>query len=171
MKNARILSRLIWYHVPPTLTPYTAEDKALDKTARRSAQEADRVMMEKNMALDLIEGYVCLLGVAKALRLAARFAVALKHHLRGESQILLSFTIDTGLGEPTMYHEDLYHLLTPMHDVGLFSSRRTIPDLHTISIDTPSNVQLWPQQWLYSPRKLTLLALRHQREPHRNRHN
>ncbi|KAJ7062897.1 UPF0187-domain-containing protein [Mycena amicta] len=76
IRNARTMGRLIWYHVPPRLTPGPGE---------RSAQEHGKVMAEKRMALDLIEAY----------------AVALKHHLRGEVGI---------------YYEDLYDLVRPLHD-------------------------------------------------------
>ncbi|KAJ7744760.1 Bestrophin, RFP-TM, chloride channel-domain-containing protein [Mycena maculata] len=60
IRNARTMGRLIWYHVPPKLTP--------GPLAGRSPQELGKVMAEKRMALDLIEA----------------FAAALKHHLRGE---------------------------------------------------------------------------------------
>ncbi|KAF7318124.1 hypothetical protein HMN09_00320400 [Mycena chlorophos] len=76
IRNARTMGRLIWYHVPPKLTPGPGE---------RSAHEYAKVMAEKRMALDLLEA----------------FAVALKHHLRGELGI---------------YYEDLYHLVRPLHD-------------------------------------------------------
>ncbi|KAF7301067.1 hypothetical protein MIND_00670600 [Mycena indigotica] len=59
IRNSRTMGRLIWYHIPPRLTPGPGE---------RSAHEYAKVMAEKRMALDLIEAY----------------AVSLKHHLRGE---------------------------------------------------------------------------------------
>ncbi|KAF7354224.1 hypothetical protein MVEN_01110200 [Mycena venus] len=77
IRNARTMGRLIWYHVPPRLTPGT--------NANRPPQEMAKVMAEKRMALDLVEA----------------FAVALKHHLRGELGI---------------YYVDLYDLVRPLHD-------------------------------------------------------
>ncbi|KAJ6537393.1 Bestrophin, RFP-TM, chloride channel-domain-containing protein [Mycena vulgaris] len=65
IRNARTTSRLIWYHVPLRLSPRTT-DEAIG--ARRPPQEMLKVMAEKRMALDLVEG----------------FAAATKHHLRGE---------------------------------------------------------------------------------------
>jgi len=70
MRNARTLSRLIWFHVPLLLTPKTAEERASGKV-NRPVSEMNKVMAEKRMALDLIEG----------------FAFAVKHHLRGETGI------------------------------------------------------------------------------------
>ncbi|KAJ6563247.1 hypothetical protein B0H10DRAFT_2239507 [Mycena sp. CBHHK59/15] len=81
IRNARTMTRLIWYHVPPRLTPFVAGD-----LSRPSVEEMSKVMAEKRMALDLTEA----------------FAVALKHHLRGELGI---------------YYEDLYNLVKPLHDV------------------------------------------------------
>ncbi|KAJ6496406.1 UPF0187-domain-containing protein [Mycena sanguinolenta] len=60
IRNSRTMGRLIWYHVPPRLTP--------GANPNRSTQEMAKVMAEKSMALDLIEA----------------FAVSLKHHIRGE---------------------------------------------------------------------------------------
>ncbi|KAF7358772.1 hypothetical protein MSAN_01216200 [Mycena sanguinolenta] len=60
IRNARTMGRLIWYHVPPRLTP--------GPNPNRTTQEMAKVMAEKSMALDLIEA----------------FAVSLKHHIRGE---------------------------------------------------------------------------------------
>ncbi|KAF8809755.1 UPF0187-domain-containing protein [Phlegmacium glaucopus] len=103
IKNSRTLGRLIWIHVPPRLTPKSPEEVQTGKSTR-STEELSKVMEEKGMAIDLIEG----------------FAVALKHHLRGELGI---------------YYEDLYHLISPLHDhhharserdvENVFSSRRT----------------------------------------------
>ncbi|KAJ7184889.1 UPF0187-domain-containing protein [Mycena filopes] len=76
IRNARTMGRLIWYHVPPRLTPGPGV---------RGPQELGKVMAEKRMALDLVEA----------------FAVALKHHLRGEVGI---------------YYDDLYDLVRPLHD-------------------------------------------------------
>ncbi|KAJ7737253.1 Bestrophin, RFP-TM, chloride channel-domain-containing protein [Mycena maculata] len=77
IRNARTMGRLIWYHVPARLTPGPTSDG--------SPQELAKVMAEKRMALDLVEA----------------FAVALKHHLRGELGI---------------YFVDLYDLVRPLHD-------------------------------------------------------
>lgn len=68
IQHSRSLGRLIWYHVPPRLTPRTAEEISTG-LMNRTSSELVRVMAEKRMALDLILG----------------FAVALKHHLRGKS--------------------------------------------------------------------------------------
>ncbi|KAJ7873082.1 Bestrophin, RFP-TM, chloride channel-domain-containing protein [Mycena olivaceomarginata] len=84
IKNARSMGRLIWYHVPPRLTPKTAEE-TISGQVIRSPQELSKAMSEKRMALDLVLG----------------FAVALKHHIRGELGI---------------YYDDLYHLVRPLHD-------------------------------------------------------
>ncbi|ESK85641.1 UPF0187-domain-containing protein [Moniliophthora roreri MCA 2997] len=61
IRNARTMGRLIWFHVPPRL-------KAKSENEHPSTEELAKVMAEKRMALDLVEG----------------FAVSLKHHLRGE---------------------------------------------------------------------------------------
>ncbi|KAJ3891729.1 Bestrophin, RFP-TM, chloride channel-domain-containing protein [Lentinula edodes] len=84
IQHSRSLGRLIWYHVPPRLTPRTAEEISTG-LMNRTSSELVRVMAEKRMALDLILG----------------FAVALKHHLRGEVGI---------------YYEDLYSLVRPLHE-------------------------------------------------------
>ncbi|KAK7029857.1 Bestrophin, RFP-TM, chloride channel-domain-containing protein [Favolaschia claudopus] len=84
MKNSRTIGRLIWYHVPPRLTPKTAEETTSGQVIR-TQQELNKVMAEKRMALDLV----------------LAFAVAVKHHIRGELGI---------------YYDDLYHLVRPLHD-------------------------------------------------------
>ncbi|KAG9020719.1 hypothetical protein FRB95_003601, partial [Tulasnella sp. JGI-2019a] len=73
IKNCRGLSRLVWLHIPLKL--------ASDKEA--TLEEMKQVLAEKQVALTLIEA----------------FAVALKHHLRGETSI---------------YYADLYPLLLPL---------------------------------------------------------
>ncbi|KAI0057278.1 UPF0187-domain-containing protein [Artomyces pyxidatus] len=83
MRNARTLTRLIWFHVPLRLTPKTPEET--NNPAPRNVEEIRKIMKEKRAALDLIEG----------------FAVATKHHLRGEMGL---------------YYEDLYKLARPLHD-------------------------------------------------------
>ncbi|KIY71134.1 UPF0187-domain-containing protein [Cylindrobasidium torrendii FP15055 ss-10] len=84
MKNTRAIGRLIWFHVPPVVSSRTPEEVASGQL-NRSKEEMVKVMAEKRMALDLVKG----------------FAVALKHHLRGEDGI---------------YYEDLYHLIRPLHN-------------------------------------------------------
>ncbi|TFK32431.1 Bestrophin, RFP-TM, chloride channel-domain-containing protein [Crucibulum laeve] len=84
IRDSRALGRLIWFHVPPRFSNKTAEEVASGQL-QRSTEELSKAMSEKRMALDLVEG----------------FAVALKHHIRGELGI---------------YYEDLYHLVRPMHD-------------------------------------------------------
>lgn len=64
--NARGISRIIWFHVPPRVSASTAEEIA-EGVTKRSKGEILKVMDEKRMALDLVEGFV----------------VALKHDLRG----------------------------------------------------------------------------------------
>lgn len=66
MQDSRALGRLIWYHVPPRLTPRTAEEISTG-LVNRTSSELLKVMAEKRMALDLVLAY----------------AVAIKHHLRG----------------------------------------------------------------------------------------
>lgn len=66
MKNTRAIGRLIWFHVPPVVSPRTPEEAASGRL-NRPKEEMVKVMAEKRMALDLVKG----------------FAVALKHHLRG----------------------------------------------------------------------------------------
>ncbi|THU85404.1 hypothetical protein K435DRAFT_869300 [Dendrothele bispora CBS 962.96] len=65
-------------------TTWSDEEEASGQMMRSTA-ELVKVMAVKRMALDLIEG----------------FAVALKHHIRGE---------------PGIYFEDLYDLVRPLHD-------------------------------------------------------
>ncbi|KAF9055709.1 Bestrophin, RFP-TM, chloride channel-domain-containing protein [Panaeolus papilionaceus] len=67
MRNCRSLGRLVWFHVPLRTTPKTPEEIQSGES-QRSVEELNKIMTEKRMALDLIEG----------------FAVSLKHHIRGE---------------------------------------------------------------------------------------
>ncbi|KAF4616911.1 hypothetical protein D9613_008399 [Agrocybe pediades] len=64
MRNSRTLGRLVWFHVPLRTGPKAADppNEVQDLEVKR------KVMNEKVLALDLIEG----------------FSVALKHHIRGE---------------------------------------------------------------------------------------
>jgi putative membrane protein len=55
IRNSRTLSRLIWFHVPPCLTPKRPEETQSGQL-QRSTEELNKVMAEKLMALDLVEG-------------------------------------------------------------------------------------------------------------------
>ncbi|PIL26746.1 hypothetical protein GSI_11160 [Ganoderma sinense ZZ0214-1] len=68
-KTSRALSRLIWIHIPLKISPEQID--ANGKHADTQVAIARRVMAEKRVALDLLEGFV----------------VAVKHHLRGERGI------------------------------------------------------------------------------------
>ncbi|KAF5317118.1 hypothetical protein D9611_003507 [Ephemerocybe angulata] len=70
VKNSRVLSRLIWFHVPARLSPKTPEEVQAGQQ-QRTVKEMKKVMAEKSMALDLVYG----------------FSLAVKHHLRGETGI------------------------------------------------------------------------------------
>jgi predicted membrane chloride channel (bestrophin family) len=48
--NAHTMAHLIWYHVPPCLTPNVPGASNV-----RTLQEMGKVMAEKRMALDLVE--------------------------------------------------------------------------------------------------------------------
>ncbi|KAM6503006.1 Bestrophin, RFP-TM, chloride channel domain containing protein [Amanita muscaria] len=109
IKNSRTLGRLIWFHVPLLLSPKRPEEVATGH-ATRSEEELNIVMAEKNMALDLIEG----------------FAVALKHHLRGE------------LGK---YYEDLYPLIKPLHNHNHSAPSRRTKRIIKSSAPDPHRVQ------------------------------
>lgn len=65
--TSRTMSRLIHFHVPPRLSPKTAEEIKTGEI-RRNRDEKLKAMKEKKLAMDLIQG----------------FAFAVKHHLRGE---------------------------------------------------------------------------------------
>ncbi|QRV98951.1 bestrophin protein [Ceratobasidium sp. AG-Ba] len=82
IRNARTISRLIWLHVPNTISKPDTKPSEKEK-----AREAKQVVNEKRIALGLVEG----------------FAIALKHHLRGE---------------PGIYYEDLYYLVTTVPHVS-----------------------------------------------------
>jgi len=105
IKNTRTMGRLIWYHVPPRLTPQTAEELA-SGVVKRPTQELIKVMAEKRMALDLIIG----------------FAVAVKHHIRGELGI---------------YYEDLYDFVRPLHDHDHTTSQRRKHDAISSALPPP----------------------------------
>ncbi|KAG6848360.1 hypothetical protein H0H93_000869 [Arthromyces matolae] len=61
------MGRLIWFHVPLRITPKTSRELETGRSERTEA-EMLKVMNDKRMALDLVDG----------------FCVALKHHIRGE---------------------------------------------------------------------------------------
>ncbi|KII87025.1 hypothetical protein PLICRDRAFT_242552 [Plicaturopsis crispa FD-325 SS-3] len=67
VRNVRTFARLAWMHVPPRLESQHPENMTTEERER----EAIKVMAEKRIALDLLEGFV----------------VALKHHLRSEMGI------------------------------------------------------------------------------------
>ncbi|KAH9477665.1 UPF0187 protein [Psilocybe cubensis] len=67
IRTSRTLGRLIWFHVPLRLSPKTQQETQSGQLDRPQ-KELNKVMAEKRMALDLVEG----------------FAVALKHHIRSE---------------------------------------------------------------------------------------
>jgi putative membrane protein len=56
VRNARGMGRVIWFHVPARISPRTPEEIA-EGTSKRSKEEELKVMAEKRMALDLVEGY------------------------------------------------------------------------------------------------------------------
>jgi hypothetical protein len=56
VRNARTMARLIWFHIPPRLTPRRPGEEV--GRIDRPAEEMMKVMGEKMMALDLIEGCV-----------------------------------------------------------------------------------------------------------------
>jgi putative membrane protein len=60
IRSSRTLGRLFWFHVPPRLTAKTPEEIQTG-LLQRSTQEMNKVMSEKIMALDLIEGSVIVL--------------------------------------------------------------------------------------------------------------
>lgn len=59
IRNTRTLGRLVWFHVPLCLTVKTPEE-ARTGQLNRPVSELNKVMTEKRMAMDLIEGCVCL---------------------------------------------------------------------------------------------------------------
>ncbi|KAF8161654.1 Bestrophin, RFP-TM, chloride channel-domain-containing protein [Crassisporium funariophilum] len=109
IRNARTLGRLFWFHVPPRISVKTAEEVKTGQL-QRSVQELNKVMAEKRMAVDLIEG----------------FAVALKHHIRGELGI---------------YYEDLYHLVRPMHDHDHSADDKHTQEVMTTALPSPRRGQ------------------------------
>ena len=57
IRNSRTLSRLIWFHVPLRLTAKTQQEIETGQL-NRTAEELNKVMAEKLVALDLVEGCV-----------------------------------------------------------------------------------------------------------------
>jgi hypothetical protein len=57
IQNTRTMGRLIWFHVPPRLSPKTADEIQCGKL-NRTKQEMTKVMAEKRLALDLLEACV-----------------------------------------------------------------------------------------------------------------
>ena len=57
IRNSRTLSRLIWFHVPPRLTAKSQQEIETGQL-NRTAEELNKVMAEKLVALDLVEGCV-----------------------------------------------------------------------------------------------------------------
>jgi hypothetical protein len=143
------MGRLVWFHVPPLVTPKTAQEIASGK-AERNTDELLKVMAEKRMALDLIEA--CVLFVFKfidQLLSERRFAVATKHHLRGkqgfddldrEPHSFLPIS-----GELGIYYEDLYHLLRPLREGEVNLILCAIPNVQPF-------MSAWPPEQETTPR-------------------
>jgi ion channel-forming bestrophin family protein len=55
-KNTITLSRLIWFHVPLRLSPKTQEELAKPVAPMRGKDEVAKVMGEKWIALEMLEG-------------------------------------------------------------------------------------------------------------------
>ena len=98
MRTTRTMGRLVWYHVPLRMGPAGKKEDSGKSAApngkekevdAEKAREIRRLMLEKKMALDLIEGYAILyprpFSELTPCVYVCRFAVALKHHLRGLS--------------------------------------------------------------------------------------
>ncbi|KAF9261672.1 hypothetical protein L218DRAFT_905097 [Marasmius fiardii PR-910] len=119
IRNCRVMGRLIWYHVPPCMTPRTPQEQESGKL-KRSKVELAKVMAEKRSALDLIEG----------------FAVSVKHHLRGESGIYYDDLYP--LVKPL--HPESLKLQTASHFVSVTNSSQYDVDLLPV-VQTPLNLQ------------------------------
>ena len=99
------MARLIWFHVPLKMTPNAVSSTTDQSVTTANKEIEESIMREKRMALDLLEG----------------FSVAVKHHLRGKSNIPKgAFSIKNSTGETGIYYEDLYHLVRPLHEVLTF---------------------------------------------------
>ncbi|KAH7337607.1 Bestrophin, RFP-TM, chloride channel-domain-containing protein [Rhizoctonia solani] len=86
IKNSRTIGRLIWLHVPNSISKSSG-----DLSEKEREKESKQALLEKREALRLIQG----------------FAVAVKHHLRGETGI---------------YYEDLYYLVSTVSHVSISDS-------------------------------------------------
>ena len=61
IRSSRTFARLVWYHVPLRMGPQASQKEEREKGKERDeerAREVRRLMAEKKMALELIEGYV-----------------------------------------------------------------------------------------------------------------
>jgi len=90
MRNSRTLGRLVWFHVPPRLTAKTEEEIKTGQL-QRSPEEQNKVMAEKRMALDLIEGCVPGLRSLLLLRLILQQICRFPEASHSGSDIHLSF--------------------------------------------------------------------------------
>ncbi|KAF9222311.1 UPF0187-domain-containing protein [Gyrodon lividus] len=106
-RTARAMGRLVWFHVPLRFGP-----KDLNVTVKED--EILAVMIEKRLALDLMEAFV----------------VALKHHLRGE----------VGIYYEDLYR--LVHPLQSFHHPNTRSKAKSTPDSfpETLSPTTSSSL-------------------------------
>lgn len=100
IKASRTFSRLVWFHAPPRMT----------SSGEPTHEEVQQAIAEKKAALGLIEGY----------------AVALKHHLRGE----------TGL-----YYADLYYLTLPLR-APTDPAAATVTDVDSHYVSSPPPAQI-----------------------------
>ncbi|ETW74596.1 hypothetical protein HETIRDRAFT_482364 [Heterobasidion irregulare TC 32-1] len=121
MRTTRTLTRLIWFHVPLRLTPKTTDEIGSGDMAARSAAEVRKVMKEKNMAIDLVNGFV----------------VALKHHLRGEQGIYYQDLY--GLVRPLHDHPHYAHHRHPVASSTTTSPLPTAQPIASASIPYTSN--------------------------------
>ncbi|KIK68635.1 hypothetical protein GYMLUDRAFT_728282 [Collybiopsis luxurians FD-317 M1] len=130
IRVSHTMARLIHYHVPPCRTPRTEEERKSGEW-KRPEQELQQVMTEKQMALDLVEG----------------FSVALKHHLRGEP----------GVFYEDLY--DLVRPLQPNSDCPS-ASFSTIENLSTSSAAVPmAGEQTLPNESEISTFKVPMMTV------------
>ncbi|KAG8737904.1 hypothetical protein FRC10_007551 [Ceratobasidium sp. 414] len=97
------MSRLIWLHVPNTISK-----SGVELTEKEKEQEVEQAVNEKRAALGLVEG----------------FAVAVKHHLRGE---------------PGIYYEDLYYLVAAVPHISKHFTTTTPSPNATLAGPSSSN--------------------------------
>ncbi|CAE7084179.1 unnamed protein product [Rhizoctonia solani] len=113
VKNARTIGRLIWLHVPNSISKLPN-----DLSAKERAKESQRVLSEKRVGLTF-GSRVSSHGIVYRFNSLSdqRFAIALKHHLRGETGV---------------YYEDLYHLVkTVPHALNSSSTASTSTAFHS----------------------------------------